>query len=97
MLAQLWMKLLYSIEAVQQITFDEHDDLIKGILDETIGTLDIKKALGIKEDEDEFNYRSQKYLSLRNAIRKADSWSLLSWVGRHAPKFDIIILSDALI
>jgi len=75
-------------EAVHQITFDVHDDLVKRILDGTVqGEIKIRKALGLMEDEDEFNYRSEKYLSLLNAILSGDSLSLLSWVGRHAPKY----------
>ena len=85
-------------EAVQQITFDEYDDLIKGILDGRIrGEIKIKKALGFMEDEaqdDDFFFQEElaDYAQLFDAILSGDSWSLLSWVGWHAPKFDTIIL-----
>jgi len=89
-------------EAVKLLTFDEHDDLIKGILDGKVrGKKGIENGLGAIEDEDELNDLLEEYQSLRIAVKqkdKSNTLALLNWVGSHPPKFDIIkILSDALI
>ena len=83
-------------EAVQQITFDEHDDLIKGILDETIeGVLDIETHFNNNPGDlskGGIRNRIKRFTQLFNAISSGDSLALLRWVGWYAPKFDTIIL-----
>jgi len=82
-------------EAVKLLTFD--DPIVNGILESNFkGKEVIEKFILENGQDNDFFFQEQlsDYAELRNAVMekdKSNTLALLNWVGKHAPKFDIII------